>query len=131
MSHKNYSKMSTASPEVKNDEIFVSGLVADTTETIDVVESVTTVATSIEEPGNIIDEIEESIEPSIIEGFVSGCGKLNVRKEPKAGSLVVCVIEKDAKVIINEDESTESFYKVYTEAGVEGYCVKDYLTITQ
>lgn len=131
MNNTNYSKMSTASPEVKNDEIFVSGLVVDTTKTADVLENVTTVVTSIKEPGDIIEEIEEVNEPSTVEGFVSGCNRLNVRKEPQTNAPVVCVIDSDSTVIIDEDESTDSFYKVYTETGAEGYCMKNFITITQ
>lgn len=122
MSHKNYSKMSTASSEVKNDDAFMtSGYVNTNTDDTVIPENVTTVATSIAEP-----EISEPIE-----GFVSGCEKLNVREEPNKNADVVCVIEKNANVIIDVDDSTDSFYKVCTEAGAEGYCMKDFITITQ
>lgn len=122
MSHKDYSKMSTASSEVKNDDSFMtSGYVNTNTDDTIIPESVTTVATSIVEP-----EISEPIE-----GFVSGCEKLNVREEPKKDADIVCVIEKDASVIIDVDDSTDSFYKVCTEAGAEGYCMKNFITITQ
>lgn len=122
MSHKDYSKMSTASSEVKNDDSFMtSGYVNTNTKDAIIPESVTTVATSIVEP-----EISEPIE-----GFVSGCEKLNVREEPKKDADIVCIIEKDASVIIDVDDSTDSFYKVCTEAGAEGYCMKNFITITQ
>ena len=110
MNHTDYSKMSTTPAVVEADE---------------------KIDTVVVEPEEVEDIIEETIEPSTIEGFVSGCSRLNVRKEPKAGSLVVCTIEKDADVIIDLDESTDTFYKVCTEAGAEGYCMKDYITITQ
>lgn len=110
MSHKDYSKMSTtpavAVVEEENDDILV------TTPAI----------------------VEDVIEPEIsepIEGIVSGCERLNVREEPKKDADIVCVIEKDASVIIDVDDSTDSFYKVCTEAGAEGYCMKNFITITQ
>ncbi len=109
MSHKDYSKISTtpavAVVEEENDDILVTPAV-----------------------------VEDVIEPEIsepIEGFVSGCEKLNVREEPKKDADIVCVIEKDASVIIDVDDSTDSFYKVCTEAGAEGYCMKNFITITQ
>ena len=109
MSHKDYSKMSTtpavAVVEEENDDILVTPAI-----------------------------VEGVIEPEIsepIEGFVSGCERLNVREEPKIDAAVVCIINKDASVIIDVDDSTDSFYKVCTEAGAEGYCKKDFITITQ
>lgn len=122
MSHKDYSKMSTASSEVKNDDVFMtSGYISTNTDDTIFPESTTTVATSIAEP--------EITEP--IEGIVSGCERLNVREEPNKNADIVCVIEKDASVIIDVDDSTDSFYKVCTEAGAEGYCMKNFITITQ
>lgn len=109
MSHKDYSKMSTtpavAVVEEENDDILVTPAI-----------------------------VEDVIEPEIsepIEGIVSGCERLNVREEPNKNADIVCVIEKDASVIIDVDDSTDSFYKVCTEAGAEGYCMKNFITITQ
>lgn len=113
MDHKNYSKMSTA-PE--SESVTINPAVAED-------EIPTTPAIAIVEPEP---EISEPIE-----GFVSGCERLNVRKEPKINATIVCVLNKDADVIIDVDESTDSFYKVCTEAGAEGYCKKDFITITQ
>lgn len=134
MNHTDYSKMSTApisdsktetvdgKVEVENETIILGTVNTNPEDEIGMPESVTTAT------------FNETVEPTPsepIEGFVSGCNRLNVRKEPKAGSLVVCTIEKDADVIIDLDESTDTFYKVCTEAGAEGYCMKDYITITQ
>lgn len=62
-------------------------------------------------------------------GVVTECVKLNVRKEPAADAEILTTIPLGAEVQIDVFESTEDFYKVCTGAGVEGYCVKDYINI--
>ena len=62
-------------------------------------------------------------------GIVIDCPRLNVRVEPRANADVVCIIERDSKVVINEAETTENFYKICTEVGVEGYCMKRFIDI--
>lgn len=117
MSHKNYSKMSTANAVVETDE----KIDVDVTPAIiksDEAEIETVVTPAV-------------VEPEIIEGFVSGCRKLNVRKAPYSRADVVCVIDENANVVIDEVNSTDVFYKVCTEAGAEGYCMKNYITIKQ
>lgn len=62
-------------------------------------------------------------------GIVVDCARLNVRKKPIANAEVVYIIERWAKVIIDEENSTKNFYKVCTEVGVEGYCMKQFIKI--
>lgn len=64
-------------------------------------------------------------EPNV--GVVVNCRKLNVRTEPDKNSEAICTIDAGAEVIIDEAESTEEFYKVYTETGVEGFCMREYI----
>ena len=89
---------------------------------------------SVEQVENSIDDapIEtEPIEPAKsepIEGTV-GCEKLNVRSDATVDSEPVGVINRDSKVFIYEDESTEEFYKVCTATGLEGYCMKKFISV--
>lgn len=69
----------------------------------------------------------EKVKPTI--GIVTDCIKLNVRKEPNTDAEIVCTIDASTDLVINENESTEDFYKICTVAGIEGYCVKRYITI--
>jgi len=63
-------------------------------------------------------------------GIVTGCKRLNVRKESNKESDVVCIIDEGAEVVIDSKSSTtEDFYKVTTSNGVEGYCMKKFITI--
>jgi hypothetical protein len=41
------------------------------------------------------------------------------------------VIEQGAEVAINKEESTAEFYKVCTASGVEGFCMKKFITVVQ
>ena len=72
-------------------------------------------------------EVEEA--PTVIRGTVTACTKLNVRKMPKAGSDVVCVLDINSEVVIDEERSTEEFYRVTTASGREGFCMKKYISI--
>jgi hypothetical protein len=59
--------------------------------------------------GDINEESQNSEDVKI--GFVTNCKKLNVREKPKT------------------DSATEEFYKVFTVAGIEGFCMKNFITI--
>ena len=80
-------------------------------------------------------EVEEVVENEVEEvkiiGVVTGCAKLNVRKEPDKQAEVLCVIDKNTEVEVDfEEEATyEDFYKIITSKGVKGYCVKEFIEI--
>ena len=87
-----------------------------------------------EEVKEIVEEIEatEDVEqPAEIKeyklGIVKGCTKLRVRSEPRFGTNVICEIEQGTRVMIDADESTLDYYKIYTESGIEGFCLKAYI----
>lgn len=84
------------------------------------------VATTIDEP--MLDN-ETATTDDILLGNVVRCAKLNVRKEPIADAMIVGTLSVSSEVMIDEAESTEDFYKVCTASGMEGYCVKEYITI--
>lgn len=50
---------------------------------------------------------------------------LNIYSEPDFNSDIVCTLELPTQLVISEEESTESFYKVYTEFGLAGFCEKN------
>ena len=90
---------------------------------------------SVEQVENPIDEtpietepVEQPTESEPIEGVV-GCEKLYVRSDATVDSETVGVINRDSKVFIYEDESTEEFYKVCTATGLEGYCMKKFISV--
>ena len=60
-------------------------------------------------------------------GVVNGCEKLNVRTNPTIDSEVVCVINKNDEVII--EEALSDWYSVTTKDGNEGYCMSKFITV--
>lgn len=108
----NYSKISTTPAVVEQTEVE------------------TTPAIAIVDPEPELDNTPAApAEP--IDGIVSGCKKLNVRVVPSLTGDVVCVVAEGTSLMIDESESTNEWYRVYTEAGAEGYCMKKFVTIKQ
>lgn len=86
---------------------------------------------AVEEPetADVAEEVVDTPVVAEVFGMVVDTKKLRVRKSPNTTAEVVCVIEEGSKVTIDLDQSTVGFYKVCTEAGVEGYCVKQYIAV--
>lgn len=83
--------------------------------------------TEAEEETPEVEETPEAEEDTEKTGVVT-CAKLNVREKPSKDSKVLIVINEKTEVIIDLDESTEEFYKVYV-LGFAGYCVKQFIQI--
>lgn len=83
------------------------------------------------EPENVREVVEEVVEHYVEHksGVVTDCIRLNVRKEPNTNAEVACVVGVAEDLNVFENESTEDFYKVRTMDGVEGYCMKRFVTI--
>ena len=73
---------------------------------------------------------DETNEPEYILGTVAGCAKLNVRKQPSTNAEVLFVIGKDSDVLVDLDESTDDWYKVYINEQ-EGFCMKKFIKLAQ
>ena len=72
---------------------------------------------------------EDEIKPlGKSEGVVFGCMKLNVRVKPSKDSTVCYILNNGESVMVDLDESTEDFYKVYT-INMDGYCMKEFISI--
>lgn len=74
-------------------------------------------------------DVAANNETSELIGYVTDCVKLNVRETASKDSSVLCEIILNSKVIVDEENSTDDFYKVTTETGVEGYCMKQYINV--
>ena len=61
-------------------------------------------------------------EPAI--GLVSNCANLRIRKEPDDKAEVLGTIPVNTEVMVDKDKSIGEFYKVYTDSGLEGFCMK-------
>lgn len=91
-------------------------------ETVEV--SMITEVETVEVPQEITDEPEE-----YQVGKVTGCDKLNVRVAPNAAATVAKTIKKGTEVMVVVNESTDDFYKICTESGLEGFCMKQFVAI--
>ena len=129
MSHnKNYSKFSQKKESVNLEEIFPE------TETVEadveqepIMDPV--IEAEAEQTQEIVEESQEVEEAVPTVGFVDNCECLRVRKESNVDSEELCIINKLSEVVIDLDNSTDYFYKVTTSEGVEGYCMKKFITI--
>ena len=102
-----------------------------------------TVEEKVDEPIDgqiVIPEVEPIVpEPVIPEpvvesenrkfGKVSNCKKLNIRKLPSRDAEIVSELIEGSEVMIDEKESTALFYKICTEHGIEGYCMKNFIKV--
>ena len=79
-----------------------------------------------------VDETLET-EPTTntIAGTVCDCKRLRVRKEPSLESDTIYTIAVGTIVVVDENKSTDDFYHIYTETGVDGFCMKRHITIEQ
>ena len=63
---------------------------------------------------------------------VTGCEKLNVRKGPSKDAEILSIIDEDAFVMVDIQNSVEDFYKVIVDCNnimIEGYCMKQFINI--
>lgn len=78
----------------------------------------------ITEAGTVV---EKKVEPR--HGIVTNCLRLNIRNEPNQNAKILCEVTAMADLVIDEDESTDDFYKVSTSVGIKGLCMKKYVTV--
>ena len=128
MSHnRNYSKFSQKQEKVNLEEIFPEQQVIEADVDQEPIMD-PSIEAEVEKVQEIVDESQnEETVPTV--GFVDGCECLRIRKESNVDSEELCIINKSSEVVIDLENSTEDFYKVKTSEGVEGYCMKKFITI--
>ena len=128
MSNHNYSQYSN-NKKKKNysrpkEETFVQLDVAEDENVPDVV----TAAAAPVEPVEIKMEAPKAEANTAIAGVVAGCSKLNVRSKPAIDGDVLVILEVNSEVVIDPARSTNEWVKVTTAAGVEGYCMRKFVS---
>lgn len=86
-----------------------------------------TVAEPVDKP------VEETPKKESKVGIVANCEKLNLRRSPlkdSDGANIITELLSGIAVVIDEDESTPDFYKVITETGLEGYCMRRFIELS-
>ena len=97
-----------------------------------ITEAEITVEEPVEESVNE-EPVEETVAPppEPVNGVVVGCNKLNIRKKPVVNDKnVIAIVEAGTEMVIIEPEKAKgAWYKVLLNDGVEGFCMKQYVTI--
>lgn len=75
------------------------------------------------------DQPVETVVEEVLTGVVSGCTKLNIRKEPNKTSEVVATVPAGTEVVIDPGKMVDGWYYVCTSAGIEGYCMLEYILV--
>lgn len=75
--------------------------------------------------------VESYSEPENKTGVVVDCDKLNVRVRPSTTAEISTTINRGDEVEIDvaSIESASEFYKIFSKFGIEGYCMKQYISI--
>ena len=129
MSNKHYTQYSKFSGEepmlVNNPELEVEDAVEEKVD--EPIEGQIVIPEVEPEP---VSDPEPSVEPENQKfGKVSNCKKLNIRKLPSRDAEIVSELIEGSEVMIDEKESTALFYKICTEHGIEGYCMKNFIKV--
>ena len=129
MSNKHYTQYSKFSGEepmlVNNPELEVEDTVEEKVD--EPIEGQIVIPEVEPEP---VSDPEPSVEPENRKfGKVSNCKKLNIRKLPSRDAEIVSELIEGSEVMIDEKESTALFYKICTEHGIEGYCMKNFIKV--
>ena len=84
-----------------------------------------------EEP--VIEITEEQVgeipveESTIVNGVVTDCVHLRLRREPSGK--VIALLDAGDEVLVDTLQSTDKWYKVYTKDDLDGFCMKEFITI--
>lgn len=84
-----------------------------------------------EEPAiELTEELVEEIpveESTIVNGVVANCLRLRLRREPSGN--VIALLDAGDEVLVDTLQSTDKWYKVYTKDDLDGFCMKEFITI--
>lgn len=82
--------------------------------------------TEIELETEVTPELET---PKEVFGVVSGCAALNIRDDCSLDANVVAVVTKGTVLEIDSANCEDDWLAVYTESGIEGFCMAQYVDI--
>lgn len=94
--------------------------------TLNNVSTTSTNATSIDP---VVYDNQQDEECDVKIGIVTNCKKLNIRKEPKPDAAIIGNVDCQTELMIDETESTDDFYKICTATGIEGFCMRKFVTV--
>ena len=74
-----------------------------------------------------VEEIPVEEPTIIVNGVVTNCLRLRLRKEPNG--TIVSWLDAGDEVLVDTLQSTDEWYKVYTKDDLDGFCMKELITI--
>ena len=127
MAKHNYSQYSNANKKSDKPKLVPADLTEDVV--VDPVgEPVATPSeTVVPEVKMVTETVETVMLPKTVTGEVANCYKLNIRVAPVANARIEAIVDAGAKLTINVTESTDDWFKITTESGVNGYCMKKFV----
>lgn len=96
---------------------------------VEIEEAVENVVEPVAEPEMEVAQEPKVEEANYVTGIVKDCLKLNVREDPYPTAMILGAVAESSELIVDKAASTEDFYKVCTPVGLEGYCMKQFITI--
>ena len=67
----------------------------------------------------------------MVTGVVVNCLVNDILDKPSDDAVVITHLPSLTEVMVDEDESTDNFYKIYTATSIEGYCNKRFIAVRQ
>lgn len=61
--------------------------------------------------------------------MIVNCLLVAVRKEPKVDAELVCELPSSTNLVVEDQSTSGKFYKICTPSGIEGYCLKKFISI--
>ena len=67
--------------------------------------------------------------PRFVTGIIVDCLKLNVRTNPSLNASVVCELPRSSEVQVDVNADYVDWYYVRAAAGIDGYCMKQFIKV--
>ena len=84
-------------------------------------------APAIELTEELVEEIPVEEPTTVVNGVVTNCLRLRLRKEPNG--TIISWLDAGDEVLVDTLQSTDGWYKVYTKDDLDGFCMKEFITI--
>lgn len=86
----------------------------------------------VEEVGNVA-PVEEHVEPKFVEGVVTNCIALNIRKNPSMDADVIHVADAGCRITIDLEHSVDDWYRVVKifDEEVYGFCMIKFVALSR
>lgn len=75
----------------------------------------------------LVEEIPVEEPTTIVNGVVTNCLRLRLRKAPNG--TIISWLDVGDEVLVDTLQSTDEWYKVYTKDDLDGFCMKEFITI--